>query len=1414
MKIDSFELSTQGSDVSKDGIGDYAFDLFAAPFRGVEGLAQGVYNLGDWATFDLLPDWDERFLGTSKTMPASFLEGAVQFAVPFGAIGKGLSYAGKAAKAGKATGLVGKTGKALTKKGTGKFTDLNFKGYLASEMVTDFVAFDGQEQRLANFIESFPSLQNPVTEYLAADPSDNEAYGRLKNVMEGSLIGAGIGIMLKPFMAGLNAVKRRKAEVAGGADDSDAITSALIGYGDEMKEAPLPKADAPTAPKAPDGDEDIPLGLRRSPIIDPNLTKVDGDAFDALEIKTRKELEKLEEEFEGFPMKGTEVDAPVEFKKKLAAAQDAYSAVELEKFRRQLEGEEAWFIASEFRMLANDTQNSETVFKLALLGETVNKRGIQKEVFAELNKKIGKDENAKEVFEGQLKKAKEAMEAFKNPPAKQIEADAPTLPKTPTKEPTQQPEVKLPNKQTDETVNKVLSNPLNTGGTQAIKRTGSGVMKRSLDGGGHVWESTIDGGLHQGELNALLEAGAEKLDTKGTKPATQSKAKVEEGAILEMADVTGADGDTLKGMIKASGEDRVTQARIANRMYALRSFIGANGEDLINAAELYAKQVDEGNIDEVLEAKIKSMMDTQLHLQARVSELASGFGAGLRSTQFKASRIGLSEKELANQKLRQEYLRQRGGMTINDIVNKLLIAKDGNADDLWSAIAGVNKLVRGVEGGKFMHMVREYYINSLLWGPRTGVINFIGNSISANIRQFERYLGGWMSRDKNLRDGVINSWSYGVFSKELWTFFAKAWRNKDSLLDAGGSTFKGDAGNERAVGAIAGDKVGQAIDRLRGTQGALEGKDALKGAIDWFGNLVRLPSKFLVSTDELYKQMEFRRRAMAQLWRKATDEKGMTNPEDISKYVHDTLEGLVTNSGRHFSEASLIKDAQEVASKQEFKSAVEREKFIADYVEQSRNEKLDFARQQGLVDSDNNINALKQLGDEWVEPNLQSAREATFTNELGPISGAVQKGVAQVPFGYIFLPFIKAPTNILKFSFSRITAPAQYMGGAAAQKIFPGLTKNRDMFIDKLKSADPLVRAEAQGKLAMGVVMQTALITSLYAFKDKITGGGPTDPRQKRVWEAAGHRPYSIKVGDAWVSYQRLDPIATIVGVYADLFSVADDSMHATDAGTVERLMAASAITLARNVTNKSYLTGMEQFMNLMVNPERKASHALGRIAGGFVPNILYQGQSITGNQELKEIRTIGDALYKKLPFLNDRLDLKRNILGEAYEAEMFEAGPSEIINPFNPIAFSTKTGDPILNEMANMHHGFSPPTSKLNGLVDLTSFTQSNGRTAYDRLLGLQSEVKIGKRTLRQTLEKLIASKQYRSLDPRSNPGLPSPRVALIRRVLNRYKHLALQELFREFPDIKQQYIQSGVAKRSYKQGASQESVLSLLNQ
>ena len=61
------------------------------------------------------------------------------------------------------------------------------------------------------------------------------------------------------------------------------------------------------------------------------------------------------------------------------------------------------------------------------------------------------------------------------------------------------------------------------------------------------------------------------------------------------------------------------------------------------------------------------------------------------------------------------------------------------------------------------------------------------------------------------------------------------------------------------------------------------------------------------------------------------------------------------------------------------------------------------------------------------------------------------------------------------------------------------LEHGKQLFLDQLQSPDALVRAEANGRLATGVITTLALGTTVGMNKDRITGGGLVDHRQKRV---------------------------------------------------------------------------------------------------------------------------------------------------------------------------------------------------------------------------------------------------------------------------------------------------------------------------
>ncbi|MEW6256836.1 MAG: hypothetical protein AB1592_12850 [Pseudomonadota bacterium] len=89
--------------------------------------------------------------------------------------------------------------------------------------LADFTAFDAHQKRLSNLVEEVPALSNPVSRYLAADPADGEAEGRLKNAIEG----LGLGVAAEGVLRGIRYVRDwRRAEAAASPDKAVAREAA------------------------------------------------------------------------------------------------------------------------------------------------------------------------------------------------------------------------------------------------------------------------------------------------------------------------------------------------------------------------------------------------------------------------------------------------------------------------------------------------------------------------------------------------------------------------------------------------------------------------------------------------------------------------------------------------------------------------------------------------------------------------------------------------------------------------------------------------------------------------------------------------------------------------------------------------------------------------------------------------------------------------------------------------------------------------------------------------------------------------------------------------------------------------------------------------------------------------------------
>jgi len=1590
MKVEHFKLDYNPVETPEFGMTDYMLDAVKSIPAGLEDMAHGVYNLGDFLSFDVLPDWDEeRFFQRPKTLAGDFAASITQYAVPYGFIAKRLSMAGKLAKV-------------FTKgKKPGSVFDLKPQGFVAADVATNFIAFDGQQERLSNLLKEVdnPAFNNAVTQYLAADPDDSELEGRMKNVLEGAMIDAGVGALFKLFSTSLKASKRFTKEVAGGANKEDAATTAMMQYQDEAKGLNIvgdidsqmqfarDRSEADELFRMVGGDpEDIPeIDLRTV-----NWDEVDlEEAVEVAPRIPREEMEaieaggKLVDEVEAangivryYEMPGgstktilvdkdnpdrvvdlnrymtTEAKGPSAFgadidpktkeflltrTKARTEKTKGYSGPEtkeiadvsanvgntLEQITTNAQSPEVRNLAKNLRELISDPEDlavpikydpekagegiagryalgtddielfkeagEETLVHEILHGVTTRKlaghlkgfmrakMSISPDMASDLIKEAKAPKPVRELADSYLKAFehpsidnelypmsdldeflagaftnKEFQERLSKIPAednrnlfqKLVDAvakligvkgdgnllnkvirDSAEIISTSRKELTgpEFPKVLTgeryvySKKELDETVQKMVkdadTSSLKIGGEQAVK----GLARQT---------GKLPEGLQVDGLAQLLDAVSDEILKDGKMMNVLSEQGLEDGVIMELANLLGADGKYMNGLIKAAENDRVTLRRIMSRMAGLKKLALDNGQEIINTAKNYkqgaAKMMPEER--EIMEARLKGLLEQQLHIQAGHSGLSSGFGRGLKSTQM-GNKITLSEAELKNAQLRQEYLSKKGGMTMDQIVEGILIAEQNGGDDLFSAVIGLNKQVRGSAGGKMLDMVQEYYKNALMWGPRTLTVNYMGTGIAHVLKNFERSIGGWLSSDPAVKQAVANQWGESLSLIESSHFLLKAWQTGGQFIGDAGSAFVEGTGS--SIGSITGKNVQQVLGN--------ELSDGMKLAIDYFGNAVRLPNRFNQSVDQWYKFLQYKGRSLAQLKLKAY-ELGLREPKEIAEYAHDAFEALVTRSNRNFSEQALFREADELIQGP-FQTPADKSKAVADYVQGERANRLEKARQAGLVDENLDDNAaMMQLTKDYIDPNIRAAEEVTFSGELGPLGSAVQNLVTKSKLGFLVAPFVRTPTNILKFSFDRLLAPHRLglnklRATEAWAKLEPGykatidalesggikgMENARKSILEQMRAVkadgtpDELVRAEARGKVAFGTMLNSALFSAVYMFGDRINGGGPEDFKQRQAWLNAGNLPYSIKMPgtETWVSYQRLDPLATMIGVFADIKDLAEDNkLNGVNESSLEHLMSVLFFTGVRNFTNKSYLSGVDQTLSML-----KGQTPVGKYAGGmtaaFLPNILAQGQSITGDQELKEIRGFADIVLKKIPGVT--MDLKRTPLGEPVVQEYFD-GVAGILNPLNPIAFGFDNKDIAAKELGNVGHGFSMPSTKLRGVIELTDYTGPNGRSAYDRWLELSSQVKLNGMTMKQALTKLIKDKRYQALDPKSFSGIASPRVKYLTRIISRYRKAAQFQMLEEFPEIAELNRNVAAGIRS---GVPREDVLELLTQ
>jgi|7_EtaG_2_1085326.scaffolds.fasta_scaffold00830_2 hypothetical protein len=319
------------------------------------------------------------------------------------------------------------------------------------------------------------------------------------------------------------------------------------------------------------------------------------------------------------------------------------------------------------------------------------------------------------------------------------------------------------------------------------------------------------------------------------------------------------------------------------------------------------------------------------------------------------------------------------------------------------------------------------------------------------------------------------------------------------------------------------------------------------------------------------------------------------------------------------------------------------------------------------------------------------------------------------------------------------------------------------------------------GRLALGSSI-IFMAGQKYAASE-LTGNGPENLRLRRVWEAAGWKPRSIKLGGVWVGHESLEPFTTILSAVADL----NDNMDTLGPQAVERGMLSHALVLSKAMISKTYLQGLTGLTDLFGSNPKKLERIGANITNNMVPYAGLRNEiGKIVNPHTKELNSgFLQTIRNRNQFMeffadeDDRLAVKYSILnGEPINnwklAERLAAGilPAS----FN---FDNTAGEKILAKSQFDLSVMSMTSPDGTSLADVPQI-----RSAYQRLIGEQKFGKILEKISKYP--KFIASMKQMNQDikdglHRQAPGINAmsyPHNKMIRNELRKLQIKAWAQL------------------------------------
>ncbi|WP_299195111.1 hypothetical protein [uncultured Litoreibacter sp.] len=326
------------------------------------------------------------------------------------------------------------------------------------------------------------------------------------------------------------------------------------------------------------------------------------------------------------------------------------------------------------------------------------------------------------------------------------------------------------------------------------------------------------------------------------------------------------------------------------------------------------------------------LVETSGNLKATITGAAQATSAGrIRTADWVSGQELASADILSQMKANIEAAGGDGGL--DDLARAIVMNKQTNG-----GAKGIFALAEGAAGP--MRVINEVWINSILSGPKTHMINIISNGLNTALLPAEKMVGGALSANPDMiREGARQYAGIALAVKDATKMAAISFKQGRNMIDPEAAILEAN---------------GNAFQAIRSNSD----NPLVRGLINGLGTVIRIPSRGLLSSDEFFKQLNYRSSTYAEL----------------AGQAHDMV-----------AAGKMSKD--------------QAQQFIADRMK----------------------TAISKDGSAKHQRGLDHAREATFTQDLraGSISRGIQNLTNKHPALKLILPFVRTPTNLIKAGVQR-----------------------------------------------------------------------------------------------------------------------------------------------------------------------------------------------------------------------------------------------------------------------------------------------------------------------------------------------------------------------------------------------------------